>query len=100
MDRRRTRSTNGRVPAIVAHLPLVAAFFALAAPPASAQLSPNGRIDPDTVPRPSLEARRANSPVTLDGVLDDKAWVLADSTRGVFYQSIPSQGMPWLGMDW
>ncbi len=94
MDRRHGRSTNGRVLAIVAHVPLAALFSALAAPPASAQLPPNGRIDPDTVPRPSLEARRANSPVTLDGVLDDKAWVLADSTRGVFYQSIPSQGLP------
>ena len=33
-------------------------------------------------------------PITLDGTLDDEAWALADSTRDVFYQSIPNQGMP------
>ena len=33
-------------------------------------------------------------PITLDGTLDDDAWALADSTRDVFYQSIPNQGMP------
>ena len=33
-------------------------------------------------------------PITLDGTLDDEAWTLADSTRDVFYQSIPNQGMP------
>ena len=52
------------------------------------------RIDPDTVPRPSLEARRAATPIVLDGDLGDPAWALADSTRGPFHQSIPSQGMP------
>ncbi len=61
---------------------------------ASAQLVPPGRIDPDTVPRPSVEARRATSPITLDGYLSDEAWALADSTKGVFYQSIPNQGSP------
>ena len=94
MDRRHSRSTNGRVLAPVAHVPLLAILFALAPSPASAQLPPNGRIDPDTVPRPSLEARRAATPIILDGDLSDEAWALADSTKGVFYQSIPNQGMP------
>jgi len=59
---------------------------------AGQQIVPNGRIDPDTVPRPSLEARRATSAITLDGSLEDAAWILADSTRGFFYESIPNQG--------
>ena len=71
-------------------------FALLAAAPAvlTAQTTPQGRIDPDTVPRPSLEARRATSAVTLDGTLDDEAWAFADSTKNVFYQSLPDQGMP------
>ncbi len=44
------------------------------------------------MPRPSLEARRATSAITLDGRLSDDAWTLADSTRGFFYESIPNQG--------
>ena len=52
------------------------------------------RIAPDTVPRPTLEARRTTTPIVLDGSLDEAAWTLADSTRGPFYQSIPDQGMP------
>ena len=46
------------------------------------------------MPRPALEARRTTLPVALDGVLDDAAWALADSTDGVFYTSIPVQGLP------
>ena len=67
----------------------------VAAPhPLASQVVPVDRIDPNTSPRPSLEARRATSPITLDGSLDEAAWALADSTRGVFYQSIPNQGIP------
>lgn len=67
----------------------------VAAPhPLAPQVAPVDRIDPDASPRPSLEARRATSPITLDGNLDEAAWALADSTRGVFYQSIPNQGLP------
>ncbi|MYA12170.1 MAG: carbohydrate binding family 9 domain-containing protein [Gemmatimonadetes bacterium] len=46
------------------------------------------------MPRPTLEARRATGPITLDGTLNELAWSLADSTRGTFYQSIPDQGAP------
>jgi len=67
----------------------------VAAPhPLASQVAPVDRIDPDTSPRPSLEARRATSPIELDGILDEAAWGLADSTRGVFYQSVPVQGVP------
>ena len=93
LNRRRGRSTNVLAPLFVASLSLAVALLAPPAPPASAQIA-NGRIDPDTVPRPSMEARRADSPITLDGVLSDVAWALADSTRGDFHQSIPHQGMP------
>ncbi len=74
---------------------LVAALLPAWAPLSLAgQLSAPARVDPDTVPRPTLEARRATLPIVLDGNLDDAAWSLADSTRGVFRQSIPDQGMP------
>ena len=92
MNRRRSRSATLRGSALFALLALAAVLLSPA--PASAQLAPNGRIDPDTAPRPSLEARRASSPIALDGDLSDEAWAFADTTRGVFYQSIPSQGTP------
>lgn len=62
--------------------------------PLAAQTISAGRIDPETSPRPSLQARRATSAITLDGFLNEAAWGRADSTRGVFYQSIPTQGVP------
>jgi len=80
------------VKSIVRFLPL--AFLGAAPAVVAGQIVSSGRIDPDTVPRPSLEARRTTLPITLDGTLDDDAWALADSTRGVFYQSIPDQGVP------
>ena len=55
---------------------------------------PPPRIDPSLAPRPSLEARRAAGPIQLDGELGEAAWATADSTDGVFYQSIPDQGAP------
>ena len=72
-------------------LALAAPLFPLAL---SAQSRSAARIDPDTMPRPSLEARRAAGPITLDGTLGEESWMLADSTRGPFYQSIPDQGSP------
>jgi len=72
-------------------------WVALAATPGrgSTQLGPfRDRVDPDTLPRPSLEARRTPAPITVDGDLGEDAWAFADSTRGMFYQSIPNQGTP------
>ena len=75
--------------------PLALALAAALAPhPLPAQSAQPTRIDPDTVPRPTLAARRAAGPITLDGTLDEAAWARADSTRGPFYQSIPDQGAP------
>ncbi|MDE2652229.1 MAG: DUF5916 domain-containing protein [Gemmatimonadota bacterium] len=74
-------------------LPILA-LAALPTPDLTAQARPATRIDPDTMPRPTLEARRAAGPITLDGTLNELAWSLADSTRGTFYQSIPDQGAP------
>ncbi len=85
---------SGRRATLLAILAAVWALSAWAARPLAAQRPPGGRIDPDAAPRPSIEARRAQSPVALDGDLGDEAWALADSTRGVFYQSIPVQGAP------
>ncbi len=76
-----------------ATLPILA-LAALPTPDLTAQARPATRIDPDTMPRPTLEARRATGPITLDGTLNELAWSLADSTRGTFYQSIPDQGAP------
>ncbi|MDE2676513.1 MAG: DUF5916 domain-containing protein [Gemmatimonadota bacterium] len=76
-----------------ATLPILA-LAALPTPDLTAQARPAARIDPDTMPRPTLEARRATGPITLDGTLNELAWSLADSTRGTFYQSIPDQGAP------
>ena len=73
---------------------LLALVAALTPDPLPAQSPPAARIDPDTMPRPTLEARRAAGPITLDGTLDEAAWARADSTRGPFYQSIPDQGAP------
>ena len=71
------------------------AAAAVAAPlPLASQAVAAGQIDPETSPRPSLQARRANAAITLDGNLNEAVWALADSTRSVFYQSIPAQGVP------
>ena len=80
-------------------VPLLAPLFLgpvapLNTPDLSAQSRAAARIDPDTMPRPTLEARRTAGPITLDGTLAEAAWALADSTRGTFYQSIPDQGAP------
>ena len=81
--------------AVLSATAALAAFAVLSTPPPlSAQSATSARVDPDTMPRPTLEARRATGPITLDGTLDEADWTRADSTRGVFYQSIPNQGVP------
>ncbi len=67
--------------------------FLLPAQSARAQRS-DPATDPGQASRPSLAARRAAAPVVLDGLLDDQDWALADSTDGLFHQSIPRQGAP------
>jgi hypothetical protein len=48
-----------------------------------------------SVPRPSLEARRAGGPVEIDGRLDEPAWANADSTTArPWIQINPDPGMP------
>ena len=71
----------------------VAVALVLAVQPAGAQTDAD-RIDPSTAPRPTLEARRASGAIELDGDLSEAAWAAADSTDGIFYQSIPDQGSP------
>ena len=72
---------------------LTCGYALLLSLPLSAQQPPRpNQTDPLTAPRPSLEARFASGSIELDGTLDDAAWAQADSTDGVFYQSIPNQG--------
>ncbi len=73
---------------------MLCAVFLAAPLSLAAQTGSAGPIDPETSPRPTLQARRANAAITLDGILNEDAWAHADSTRGVFYQSIPTQGVP------
>lgn len=47
----------------------------------------------ETAPRPTLEALRTSRPITIDGVLDEPAWGLADSATG-FIQTQPDAGYP------
>ena len=46
------------------------------------------------MPRPSLRATYTEEKLVLDGRLDERAWQLADSTNGIFWQTNPHQGMP------
>lgn len=50
-------------------------------------------IDPESVPRPSLNATRATAPIVLDGVLDESDWREAPVASG-FIQTIPNTGHP------
>ena len=97
----RIRRTHGTLSftvltlALALTLPLAAVARPVAAVgSAGVQASTSVPVDPDSMPRPSLEARRTDLPIVLDGMLDDAAWALADSTDGVFYASIPVQGLP------
>ncbi|MGH7563998.1 MAG: DUF5916 domain-containing protein [Gemmatimonadota bacterium] len=56
---------------------VVLCAFAAMAPPASAQEAPVGG-ERDLPQAPSYEVRQAGSPLDVDGVLDEPAWVSAD----------------------
>lgn len=49
--------------------------------------------DPLALPRPTLAAHHTSDPIVLDGLLDEAAWAAADSTDGVFWATIPRQGV-------
>lgn len=51
-------------------------------------------VAPESLPRPSLRAFPAQGPITLDGVLDEPTWSLADSTSGTFWMTQPRAGYP------
>jgi len=50
-------------------------------------------VDPESVPRPTLEAARATGPVALDGRVDEPAWD-ATPVATDFIQSKPRTGHP------
>lgn len=52
-----------------------------------------GAVDVDAVPRPVARAHRTSGPIRVDGVLDEAAWLDADSIGG-FVQSQPHAGRP------
>ena len=51
-------------------------------------------ITPEQGLRPSLRAFRAQEEITLDGLLDEPSWSLADSTDGTFWMTQPEAGVP------
>ena len=63
-------------------------------PANSGGLSPDGRIDPNTAPRPALRALAVQEEITLDGRLDEAPWKAADSTSTPFIQIQPRPGYP------
>jgi len=88
-------STEGWWPAVG-----LLAVILVAAAPLSGQRSapdipppPVHRLNPDSIPRPSLVALRVTTPITVDGSLDEGIWFAADSADG-FFQSLPRDGMP------
>lgn len=76
---------------------LVATAAALAGPPMvyaqEVGRSP-GPVAPESLARPSLRAFRAQGPITLDGLLNEPSWSLADSTTGIFWLTQPEAGFP------
>ncbi len=50
------------------------------------------RIDPESQPRPTMRAVRADAPMKLDGILDEPAWQAADSATD-FWQTLPNDGV-------
>ncbi|MCH7474808.1 MAG: carbohydrate binding family 9 domain-containing protein [Gemmatimonadetes bacterium] len=50
-------------------------------------------VDPEAVPRPSLRALRIDTPIDLNGTLDEAIWLRADSGWG-FVQNLPRAGYP------
>lgn len=53
----------------------------------------NGRIDPESAPRPVGSAIRAQGKITIDGRLDEGAWSAAEPMAH-FIQSVPEAGYP------
>ena len=53
-----------------------------------------GPVAPESLARPSLRAFRAQGPITLDGLLDEGSWSVADSTTGTFWLTQPAAGFP------
>ncbi|MGY8777311.1 MAG: DUF5916 domain-containing protein [Longimicrobiales bacterium] len=53
-----------------------------------------GPVAPESLARPSLRAFRAQGPITLDGLLDEGSWSVADSTTGTFWLTQPEAGFP------
>ncbi len=89
------------MPRSVAPLRRVIALVVLAAalrgpPPALAQEAGGSPrpVTPESLARPSLRAFRAQGPITLDGLLDEASWSLADSTTGTFWMTQPEAGLP------
>ncbi|MDH5643402.1 MAG: carbohydrate binding family 9 domain-containing protein [Gemmatimonadota bacterium] len=54
---------------------------------------PPERVDPESVPRPTLRAHRIDSRIRIDGNLDEAVWFEADSAYE-FVQALPRDGMP------
>ena len=50
-------------------------------------------LDPEAMPRPTARASRIDSPIILDGILDEEAWAVAEPITG-FIQSLPDAGAP------
>ena len=50
-------------------------------------------VDPETVPRPSVRARRTSGPISVDGFLNEPGWTKAEVITG-FVQSKPNAGYP------
>jgi len=82
-------------------LPAGLALFALALPvrvhaQAGGTGDAHGPVWPirvEDVPRPSLEAHRIDRRIRIDGVLDEAAWLEADSADG-FITTLPRDGYP------
>lgn len=74
----------------------MAAIIVSAVSDASAQQTPlpAAPTPPERLERPSIRAFKAQEPVTLDGVLDEPSWSLADSTDGTFWMTQPQAGYP------
>lgn len=50
-------------------------------------------VDPEAVPRPTVGARRATGPISVDGYLNEATWADAEIITG-FVQSKPNAGYP------
>ena len=55
---------------------------------------PSGPTPPQSLERPRLRAFQAREAITLDGLLDEPSWSLADSTDGTFWMTQPEAGYP------